>query len=197
MPQFPSLHHTASHASDPDYTSSPKKRKAQGTHQAAPPPTSTPQYTSPSFSQISSSASTPARRVHARARSDASTRGFEGHGGSLSRRGTISSHGQAESGAQSEATVSTEQHVQQLSTRGAEGQQHQQHQAQHQQYQHPQHQQQRDDGHGGGQQQARAPTPMGTIVIQGETRQSAQPQHSAGPERRSAPGSPKREAGGQ
>ncbi|CAO2652207.1 Nn.00g004900.m01.CDS01 [Neocucurbitaria sp. VM-36] len=83
----------ASHASDLEYTSSPKKRKAQGQHQPAPPPTSAPQsYTSPSFSHIStSSASTPGRRGHARARSDASNRGPEGSSGAVSRRGTISS----------------------------------------------------------------------------------------------------------
>ncbi|KAJ4303363.1 hypothetical protein N0V90_002256 [Kalmusia sp. IMI 367209] len=91
-----------SHASDPDYTSSPKKRKAQGGHAAPPPPTTAPQsYTSPSFSHVStSSTSTPGRRGHARARSDASTRGAESRGAALSRRGTISTHAQAEAGAQ-------------------------------------------------------------------------------------------------
>jgi hypothetical protein len=100
-PSFLSRQRATSHASDPDYTSSPKKRKAQGGHPAPPPPTSAPQsYNSPSFSHIStSSASTPGRRGHARARSDASTRG-EGHGASLSRRGTVSSHAHTEAGAQ-------------------------------------------------------------------------------------------------
>lgn len=93
---FSHHHHAASHASDADYTSSPKKRKAVGAHQQAPPPSSAPHYTSPSFSQISSSASTPARRGHGRARSDASTRGYDGPGGSLSRRATISSQGPPE-----------------------------------------------------------------------------------------------------
>ncbi|KAK3207742.1 hypothetical protein GRF29_96g242343 [Pseudopithomyces chartarum] len=90
-----------SHASDPDYTSSPKKRKAQGGHAPPPPPTTAPQtYTSPSFSHVStSSTSTPGRRGHTRARSDASGRGPEGRGSALSRRGTISTHGQAEAGA--------------------------------------------------------------------------------------------------
>lgn len=185
-------------ATPSDYTSSPKKRKAQGGHQAAPPPTTT--YTSPSFSQISSSASTPARRGHARARSDASTRGFEGPAGPVSRRGTISSQGQAESGAHADAAVSTEQRLQQP-PRGAEGQIHQHQQPQQSQPQHhgqrPYHYQQpRNDRHESGQ-QARGATPMGNIAIQSETRQSAQPQHSAGPERGSAPGSPKQEAGGQ
>ncbi|KAF3010954.1 hypothetical protein E8E13_010361 [Curvularia kusanoi] len=80
----------ASHASDREYISSPKKRKAQGPHTAAPPPSAAHQsYTSPSFSHVStSSASTPGRRGHARARSDASARGTEG---SMSRRGTVSS----------------------------------------------------------------------------------------------------------
>lgn len=87
---YQSRQRAASHASDREYLSSPKKRKAQGPHAAAPPPTSAPQsYTSPSFSHVStSSTSTPGRRGHARARSDASARGTEG---SVSRRGTVSS----------------------------------------------------------------------------------------------------------
>ena len=63
-----------------DHTSSPKKRKATGPQQAAPPPTSQPQYTSPSFSQTGSSVSnTPSsrRRGHSRQRSDLSARGLE------------------------------------------------------------------------------------------------------------------------
>lgn len=101
-PSSLSRQRAASHASDPDYTSSPKKRKAQGGHPAPPPPTTAPQsYTSPSFSHVStSSASTPGRRGHTRARSDASTRGAEGRSGALSRRGTVSTHAQAEAGAQ-------------------------------------------------------------------------------------------------
>jgi hypothetical protein len=68
-----------SHASDLEYTSSPKKRKAQGPHQPPPLPTTALQsHTSPSFSHVStSSTSTPGRRGHARGRSDASTRGPE------------------------------------------------------------------------------------------------------------------------
>ena len=65
-----------------DHTSSPKKRKATGTQQAAPPPTSQPQYTSPSFSQTGSSVSnTPSsrRRGHSRQRSDVSARGPESY----------------------------------------------------------------------------------------------------------------------
>ncbi|KAI4671997.1 uncharacterized protein J4E88_004497 [Alternaria novae-zelandiae] len=91
-PVHQSRQRAASHASDLEYTSSPKKRKAQGPHPPPPPPTSAPgSYTSPSFSHISSSStSTPGRRGHARNRSDASTRAAEGSSGSLSRRGTIS-----------------------------------------------------------------------------------------------------------
>ncbi|KAJ4314719.1 hypothetical protein N0V94_006324 [Neodidymelliopsis sp. IMI 364377] len=87
---YQSRQRATSHASDREYISSPKKRKAQGPHPAQPPPTSAPQsYTSPSFSHVSSSStSTPGRRGHARARSDASTRGAEGS--SISRRGTVS-----------------------------------------------------------------------------------------------------------
>jgi len=81
-----------SHASDLEYTSSPKKRKAQGPHPPPPPPTSAPQsHTSPSFSHVStSSASTPGRRGHARGRSDASARGPEATSAPVSRRGTVS-----------------------------------------------------------------------------------------------------------
>lgn len=91
-PTYQSRQRATSHASDIEYTSSPKKRKAQGPHPPPPPPTSAPQsYTSPSFSHISSSsASTPGRRGHARGRSDASQRGFEGSSGTMSRRGTVS-----------------------------------------------------------------------------------------------------------
>jgi hypothetical protein len=59
-----------------DYSSSPKKRKATGSHQAAPIPTSAPpsgrRYTSP----VGSTTSTPGRtRGHTRQRSDISTPG--------------------------------------------------------------------------------------------------------------------------
>jgi hypothetical protein len=91
-PVHQSRQRAASHASDLEYTSSPKKRKAQGPHPPPPPPTSAlGSYTSPSFSHISSSStSTPGRRGHTRNRSDASTRAQDGPSGSLSRRGTIS-----------------------------------------------------------------------------------------------------------
>jgi hypothetical protein len=72
----------------PDHTSSPKKRKATGPQQAAPPPTSQPQYTSPPFSQTGSSVSnTPSsrRRGHSRQRSDMSGRGIDSYGRPTSR----------------------------------------------------------------------------------------------------------------
>lgn len=72
----------------PDHTSSPKKRKATGPQQAAPPPTSQPQYTSPPFSQAGSSVSnTPSsrRRGHSRQRSDMSGRGVDAYGRPTSR----------------------------------------------------------------------------------------------------------------
>ncbi len=83
-----------SHASDADYTSSPKKRKAQGQHQPAPPPTSTPQsFASPQFTHVSpSSGSISGRRERARARSDASPGGPEGSIRPLNRRSTVSEH---------------------------------------------------------------------------------------------------------
>ena len=91
-PVHQSRQRAASHASDVEYTSSPKKRKAQGPHHPAPPPTSAPgSNASPSFShRSSSSTSTPGRRGHARNRSDASTRAPDSSSRSLSRRGTVS-----------------------------------------------------------------------------------------------------------
>ena len=71
-----------------DHTSSPKKRKATGPHQPAPPPTSQPQYRSPPFSQAGSSVSnTPSsrRRGHSRQRSDLSARGLDSYGRPASR----------------------------------------------------------------------------------------------------------------
>ncbi|KAF1919357.1 hypothetical protein BDU57DRAFT_139210 [Ampelomyces quisqualis] len=91
-PVYQSRQHTTSHASDPEFASSPKKRKAQGPHPPPPPPTSAPQsHTSPSFSHVSaSSTSTPGQRGHARGRSDASARGQEASSAPVSRRGTVS-----------------------------------------------------------------------------------------------------------
>ncbi|KAF2730137.1 hypothetical protein EJ04DRAFT_515459 [Polyplosphaeria fusca] len=200
-PSFQSRQRAASHASDPDYTSSPKKRKAQGGHPPPPPPTSAPQsHTSPSFSHVStSSTSTPGRGGHARARSDASTRGAESHSGSLSRRGTMSSHGQGEPGAQhgEGSGPGAEQRFSQP-PRGFESHHHhfvqqQQHEAPHQGVLQQQQQQQRNDGRGNGQ-QAGAASP---IAIQSETRQSGPHHQLAGHDRGSVPTSPKREAGGQ
>lgn len=91
-PTYQPRQRATSHASDLEYTSSPKKRKAQGPHPPPPPPTSVPQsHTSPSFSHVSSSStSTPGRRGHARGRSDASARGHEASSAPVSRRGTVS-----------------------------------------------------------------------------------------------------------
>lgn len=78
-----------------DHTSSPKKRKATGPQQAAPPPTSQPQYTSPPFSG-SSVSNTPSsrRRGHSRQRSDLSARGLDSYGRPLSRHRQEGSFGQ-------------------------------------------------------------------------------------------------------
>ena len=89
-----------------DQTSSPKKRKAQGPQQAAPPPTSQPQYTSPSFSQAGSSNSgTPSgrRRAHFRQQSDYSSRGGDNYGRPMSR------HRHTESGISNQSGVSPTQ----------------------------------------------------------------------------------------
>jgi hypothetical protein len=72
----------------PPEPSSPKKRKATGPQQAAPAPTSQPQYTPPSFSQAGSSVSnTPLsrRRGHSRQRSDLGSRSSDPYGRPLSR----------------------------------------------------------------------------------------------------------------
>lgn len=60
-----------------EYQSSPKKRKATGSHQPAPPPTSNPPDTSPSFSHVSSGSTSSRRRGHSRQRSDASSRAMQ------------------------------------------------------------------------------------------------------------------------
>ncbi|ESZ98828.1 hypothetical protein SBOR_0797 [Sclerotinia borealis F-4128] len=82
------FHHWQPPTSQADHVSSPKKRKATGPQQPAPPPTSRPQYTSPSFSQAGYSISgTPSsrRRGHSRNRSDLSARGVDSHGRPSSR----------------------------------------------------------------------------------------------------------------
>lgn len=63
--------HPGSQAQESEYRESPRKRKAQGGHQANPPPSSAgPQYTSPSFSTTSSASGR--KGGHARTRSNAS-----------------------------------------------------------------------------------------------------------------------------
>lgn len=185
-PSFTARQRALSHASDPDYTSSPKKRKNQSGHPAPPPPTSAPQsYTSPSFSHISTStASTPGgRRGHARARSDASTRGPDG--GPLSRRGTISSHGHSEPGPyQGDAS----EHRYQQPSHRAESQHHSSYAQQHDQGHAS-----RNDGRGSGQHTHAA----SSMAIQSETQQSGARQQLVNHDRGSVPTSPKREAGGQ
>ncbi|KAK5115465.1 hypothetical protein LTR62_001124 [Meristemomyces frigidus] len=63
--------HPGSHLSEESYKESPRKRKAQGGHQANPPPSAGPQYTSPSFSNASNTSRKPS---HARSRSNASAK---------------------------------------------------------------------------------------------------------------------------
>ena len=67
--------------------SSPRKRKAQGPQQAAPPPSSQGQHASPPFSHGGSSSDTPSgrRRGHSRQRSDLSSPGMESYGRPSSR----------------------------------------------------------------------------------------------------------------
>jgi len=96
----PQAHYPASHISDTEYTSSPKRRKTQSQGQGPPLPPPTQQHqqqqgqgqqqqTSPAFSQASSSTSTPGRRgrAHSRTRSDvSSTRGgYDASGRPVSR----------------------------------------------------------------------------------------------------------------
>ncbi|KAH8787047.1 hypothetical protein F5882DRAFT_113477 [Hyaloscypha sp. PMI_1271] len=95
-----------------DHTSSPKKRKATGPQQAAPPPTSQPQYTSPPFSQTGSSVSnTPSsrRRGHSRQRSDMSSRGVDSYGRPTSRHRHTESTFSVQSGASPQAQGSEQQ----------------------------------------------------------------------------------------
>lgn len=67
----PQSAHPSSQRSEAEHKESPRKRKAQGGHQPAPPPSCGPQYTSPSFSTTSS---TSRKGGHARTRSNASNR---------------------------------------------------------------------------------------------------------------------------
>jgi len=66
----PSSAHPGSSSVHEEYKDSPRKRKAQGGHQANPPPSAGPQYTSPPFSTTSSTSGR--RGGHARSRSNAS-----------------------------------------------------------------------------------------------------------------------------
>jgi hypothetical protein len=185
---FPPRQRAVSHASDPDYTSSPKKRKAQGSHPAPPPPTSAPQsHTSPSYSHVSTSSTSTPRRGHARTRSDASARPYDVARGPLSRRGTTYEHEHRDFGAQQ--THVPEQRYSQPS-HASEGQYQQQYGQQHVA---PETALQRGTGHGN-LQQARAPSPM---VIQTETPQSGAQQQLAGRVSGSVPMSPHREVGRQ
>lgn len=68
--ESPYSQHQASHLRSEYQHSPPKKRKATGGHQPAPPPTSNPAETSPPFPHASSGR----RRGHSRQRSDASLR---------------------------------------------------------------------------------------------------------------------------
>jgi hypothetical protein len=81
-----------------EYVSSPKKRKAQGAHQAPPVPTTAPQYHSPSFVHTASNYSTPSRRTHTRQTSDSSVRGgLDAQGRATRSRGyTESNHPETE-----------------------------------------------------------------------------------------------------
>lgn len=62
--------HPSSQHKDSEYRESPRKRKAQDAHQANPPPSAGPQYTSPSFSTTSSTSGR--KSGHVRSRSNAS-----------------------------------------------------------------------------------------------------------------------------
>ncbi|KAI9773535.1 MAG: hypothetical protein M1839_002071 [Geoglossum umbratile] len=84
---------------DPDYTSSPKKRKGQG-GQATAPSGSQSQYSSPQFPQSVSSTPGTRRRGHSRNRSDSSVRGHDSYGrpSSRHRRSEGGAGGQGETG---------------------------------------------------------------------------------------------------
>ena len=68
----PTSAHPGSHLSESDYKESPRKRKAQGAHEKAPPPSAGPQYTSPSFSTTSTGSAR--KGGHVRSRSNTSAR---------------------------------------------------------------------------------------------------------------------------
>ncbi|KAL9031105.1 MAG: hypothetical protein Q9196_000840 [Gyalolechia fulgens] len=84
-----------------DYTSSPKKRKATGAHQAAPAPSSCPPDTSPSFSHTSSGSNSGRRRGRSRQQSDASSHAANDPSGSRHHRSRTESGRQSVSEAES------------------------------------------------------------------------------------------------
>lgn len=84
-----------------DYTSSPKKRKATGSHQAAPAPSSGPANTSPSFSHTSSGSNSGRRRGRSRQQSDASSHAANDPSSSRHHRGRTESGRQSVSEAES------------------------------------------------------------------------------------------------
>lgn len=89
-----------------DYRESPRKRKAQGGHQANPPPSAGPQYTSPSFSEKSST-SRSRGGGHVRSRSSASTKDVESMR-PASRRDSVPHSSQVETSKDSEERQSRE-----------------------------------------------------------------------------------------
>ncbi|KAI4243982.1 MAG: hypothetical protein L6R40_003193 [Gallowayella cf. fulva] len=84
-----------------DYAHSPKKRKATGAHQAAPPPSSGPPETSPSFSHTSSGSASGRRRGRSRQQSDASSRAVHDPSGARHHRSRTESGRQSVSEAES------------------------------------------------------------------------------------------------
>ena len=104
-----------------EYTNSPKKRKATGPHHAAPPPTSNPNETSPSFSQTSAGSTPGRRRGHSRQRSDTSSRAphepARYRGRTESGRQSLS---EAESGSQRHNSVQSETRQSQRHPTGSE-----------------------------------------------------------------------------
>ncbi|KAL8982816.1 MAG: hypothetical protein Q9177_005159 [Variospora cf. flavescens] len=84
-----------------DFTNSPKKRKATGAHQAAPPPSSGPPDTSPSFSHTSSGSNSGKRQGRSRQHSDASSRAVNDPPGARHHRSRTESGRQSVSEAES------------------------------------------------------------------------------------------------
>ncbi|KAI4092056.1 MAG: hypothetical protein LQ348_005394 [Seirophora lacunosa] len=97
-----------------DFANSPKKRKATGAHQAAPPPSSGPPETSPSFSHTSSGSNSGRRRGRSRQHSDASSRAVNDPSGGRHHRSRTESGRQSVSEAESSGQ---RQHSAQAETR--------------------------------------------------------------------------------